>query len=94
MIILIRHAQSEGNKNRDIHQFIPDHRVKLTQHGWTQVCPMIPSLPIWALLMRYADRPKKQAANCAPSSSQTTLYNSTLRPTAAPAKQPKASCAP
>ncbi|KAF2133823.1 phosphoglycerate mutase-like protein [Dothidotthia symphoricarpi CBS 119687] len=36
MIILIRHAQSEGNKNRDIHQFIPDHRVKLTQHGWTQ----------------------------------------------------------
>lgn len=37
MIILIRHAQSEGNKNRDIHQFIPDHRVKLTQHGWTQV---------------------------------------------------------
>jgi broad specificity phosphatase PhoE len=38
MIILIRHAQSEGNKNRDIHQFIPDHRVKLTPHGVTQVC--------------------------------------------------------
>ena len=37
MIILVRHGQSEGNKNRDIHQFIPDHRVKLTQHGWTQV---------------------------------------------------------
>lgn len=36
MIILIRHAQSEGNKDRDIHQFIPDHRVKLTPHGWTQ----------------------------------------------------------
>ena len=36
MIILVRHAQSEGNKNRDIHQFIPDHRVKLTQLGWTQ----------------------------------------------------------
>ncbi|KAF2025700.1 phosphoglycerate mutase-like protein [Setomelanomma holmii] len=36
MIILIRHAQSEGNKNRDIHQFIPDHRVKLTPHGVTQ----------------------------------------------------------
>lgn len=33
MIILVRHAQSEGNKNRDIHQFIPDHRVKLTTHG-------------------------------------------------------------
>ncbi|CAL3963390.1 unnamed protein product [Diplocarpon coronariae] len=36
MIILIRHAQSEGNKNRDIHQTIPDHRVKLTSDGWTQ----------------------------------------------------------
>lgn len=36
MIILIRHAQSEGNKDRDIHQFIPDHRVKLTPHGVTQ----------------------------------------------------------
>jgi broad specificity phosphatase PhoE len=37
MIILIRHAQSEGNKNREIHQFIPDHRVKLTDDGWVQV---------------------------------------------------------
>jgi broad specificity phosphatase PhoE len=37
MIILIRHAQSEGNKDRDIHQFIPDHRVRLTPHGVTQV---------------------------------------------------------
>ncbi|KAF3014471.1 hypothetical protein G7054_g1521 [Neopestalotiopsis clavispora] len=36
LIILIRHAQSEGNKNRDIHQTIPDHRVKLTQDGWAQ----------------------------------------------------------
>lgn len=43
MIILIRHAQSEGNKNRDIHQFIPDHRVKLTPHGWTQVRPSAPA---------------------------------------------------
>lgn len=33
MIILIRHAQSEGNKNRDIHQYVPDHRVKLTPDG-------------------------------------------------------------
>lgn len=38
MIILIRHAQSEGNKNRDIHQYVPDHRVKLTPDGWQQVC--------------------------------------------------------
>lgn len=69
LIILIRHAQSEGNstsdplaeacpssvylyeawprerrvdkspaatENRDIHQTIPDHRVKLTQEGWKQ----------------------------------------------------------
>ncbi|KAL2042402.1 hypothetical protein N7G274_004893 [Stereocaulon virgatum] len=36
MIILVRHAQSEGNKNRDIHQIVPDHRVKLTPDGWKQ----------------------------------------------------------
>lgn len=36
LIILIRHGQSEGNKNREIHQTIPDHRVKLTQDGWQQ----------------------------------------------------------
>ncbi|KAJ6780956.1 hypothetical protein PWT90_06019 [Aphanocladium album] len=36
LIILIRHAQSEGNKNRDIHQSVPDHRVKLTSDGWSQ----------------------------------------------------------
>ncbi|KAA6408162.1 MAG: phosphoglycerate mutase family domain-containing [Lasallia pustulata] len=36
MIILIRHAQSEGNKNRPIHQSVPDHRVKLTPEGWSQ----------------------------------------------------------
>ena len=36
MIILIRHAQSEGNKNREIHQMIPDHRVKLTEEGKRQ----------------------------------------------------------
>ncbi|KAI2610937.1 phosphoglycerate mutase-like protein [Hypoxylon fragiforme] len=36
LIILIRHAQSEGNKNREIHQTIPDHRVKLTPEGWQQ----------------------------------------------------------
>ncbi|KAL2755140.1 hypothetical protein ACRALDRAFT_1077231 [Sodiomyces alcalophilus JCM 7366] len=36
LIIIIRHAQSEGNKNRDIHQTIPDHRVKITPEGWAQ----------------------------------------------------------
>jgi broad specificity phosphatase PhoE len=44
MIILIRHAQSEGNKNREIHQLIPDHRVKLTDDGWVQVHPPLPML--------------------------------------------------
>lgn len=33
---MVRHGQSEGNKNRDIHQTIPDHRVKLTPEGWNQ----------------------------------------------------------
>ncbi|KAI0137381.1 phosphoglycerate mutase [Xylariales sp. AK1849] len=36
LLIIIRHAQSEGNKNREIHQAIPDHRVKLTPDGWNQ----------------------------------------------------------
>lgn len=36
MIILVRHAQSEGNKNREIHQMVPDHRVKLTSEGHRQ----------------------------------------------------------
>ncbi|KAL2827002.1 histidine phosphatase superfamily [Aspergillus cavernicola] len=36
MIILIRHAQSEGNKNREVHQTIPDHQVHLTQEGHRQ----------------------------------------------------------
>ncbi|CAK7204408.1 hypothetical protein SEUCBS139899_007165 [Sporothrix eucalyptigena] len=36
LIILVRHGQSEGNKNRDIHQTVPDHRVRLTNEGWQQ----------------------------------------------------------
>lgn len=36
MIILIRHGQSEGNKNREIHQSVPDHRVQLTPEGHKQ----------------------------------------------------------
>lgn len=44
LLIVIRHAQSEGNKNREIHQLIPDHRVKLTDDGWAQVTPL--SLPL------------------------------------------------
>lgn len=37
LIILVRHAQSEGNTNRAIHQVVPDHRVKLTDEGHKQV---------------------------------------------------------
>lgn len=36
LIILIRHGQSEGNKNREIHQAVPDHKVPLTSEGWNQ----------------------------------------------------------
>ena len=36
LIILIRHAQSEGNKNKAIHQKTPDHRVPLTTEGQEQ----------------------------------------------------------
>ena len=36
MIILVRHAQSEGNQNREIHQTVPDHRVNLTEEGKRQ----------------------------------------------------------
>lgn len=36
LIILVRHAQSEGNQNREVHQVVPDHRVKLTPDGHLQ----------------------------------------------------------
>lgn len=36
LLILIRHGQSEGNRNRNIHQFIADHRISLTPEGWLQ----------------------------------------------------------
>ena len=36
MIILIRHAQSEGNLNRELHRTVPDHRVQLTEKGHEQ----------------------------------------------------------
>jgi broad specificity phosphatase PhoE len=64
MIILIRHAQSEGNKNRDIHQFIPDHRVKLTQHGWTQVRGLVSQTFKRVPLMLITRRQRKPAASC------------------------------
>lgn len=35
-IVLIRHGQSEGNKNRAITQEVPDHLLHLTEEGRTQ----------------------------------------------------------
>lgn len=36
LIIIIRHAQSEGNRDKTIHQTTPDHRVGLTPEGHEQ----------------------------------------------------------
>lgn len=36
LIIIVRHAQSEGNRDKTIHQNTPDHRVGLTSEGKDQ----------------------------------------------------------
>ncbi len=36
LIILVRHAQSEGNRDKRIHQTTPDHKVGLTSEGHQQ----------------------------------------------------------
>jgi broad specificity phosphatase PhoE len=36
LILIIRHAQSEGNKDKTIHQTTPDHKVSLTAEGHQQ----------------------------------------------------------
>lgn len=36
LIIIIRHAQSEGNRDKTIHQKTPDHKVPLTEEGHRQ----------------------------------------------------------
>ena len=36
LILIIRHAQSEGNKDKTIHQDTPDHKVGLTSEGHQQ----------------------------------------------------------
>ncbi|KAI5797783.1 histidine phosphatase superfamily [Geopyxis carbonaria] len=36
LIILVRHAESEGNCKRSVHQTVPDHRVPITAHGRLQ----------------------------------------------------------
>ena len=91
MIILIRHAQSEGNKNRDIHQYIPDHRVKLTPNGWEQV-GMFEIFCYFCADCFYS--PKMQAGGFEISSSQTIPYNFLPHLTAEPERPPKASSAP
>ncbi|KAG9550822.1 hypothetical protein KCU79_g13639, partial [Aureobasidium melanogenum] len=80
MIIVIRHAQSEGNKNRDIHQMIPDHRVKLTEEGWKQV--NAPSVAANKTDTYKAARLRKQADDYEECSNQTTQSNSSPLPIA------------
>lgn len=36
LILIIRHAQSEGNKDKTVHQNTPDHKVGLTSEGHQQ----------------------------------------------------------
>ncbi|KIX03116.1 uncharacterized protein Z518_06666 [Rhinocladiella mackenziei CBS 650.93] len=36
LIIIIRHAQSEGNRDKTVHQTVPDHKVGLTAEGHQQ----------------------------------------------------------
>ena len=36
LIIIIRHAQSEGNRDKTVHQKTPDHKVGLTEEGHRQ----------------------------------------------------------
>src|SRR4051812_43829167 len=36
LIIIIRHAQSEGNRDKTIHQTLADHKVGLTPEGHQQ----------------------------------------------------------
>lgn len=36
LILIIRHAQSEGNRDKTIHQTTPDHKVSLTSEGHQQ----------------------------------------------------------
>jgi hypothetical protein len=93
MIILVRHAQSEGNKDRDIHQFIPDHRVRLTNHGWTQVL-FSPTTSRTIANESFLSRLKKQDGSSAHCSSPTTLSSSSPHPTAVLAKPPRVSSAP
>jgi hypothetical protein len=92
MIIVIRHAQSEGNKNRDIHQMIPDHRVKLTEEGKKQVS--LPALAANHTNTYKAARQRKQADDYEECSNQTTRSNSSPLPIAVPARPPKASFHP
>lgn len=36
-IILIRHAESEGNLNKEVYTSTPDHALKITERGRKQV---------------------------------------------------------
>jgi broad specificity phosphatase PhoE len=43
-IILIRHAQSEANADKDVLKTIPDHRLAITEQGRIQVKELVHSL--------------------------------------------------
>lgn len=36
LIVLIRHGESESNKDKTINQHTPNHMIPLTEHGWAQ----------------------------------------------------------
>lgn len=36
LIVLIRHGESESNKDKTINQHIPNHQIPLTENGWRQ----------------------------------------------------------
>ncbi|CAM9316520.1 unnamed protein product [Choristocarpus tenellus] len=38
-IILIRHAESQGNVDKEVYQSTPDHALKITPKGMLQACP-------------------------------------------------------
>lgn len=94
LIILIRHAQSEGNKNRAIHQMVPDHRVKLTDEGWKQVHHSLAPTTHGLYRLTSDHRQKMQANDFAISSAPTTAYKSLPPRIAARGKRRKASSGP
>lgn len=49
--LLGRDEELTESENREIHQTVPDHRVKLTPDGWQQVS--LPRFPHPPIAMKY-----------------------------------------